>query len=85
MGYDRGDSFPFDFEPNGFSFDSKSKGKLLPRSYLIQCDRKWRYSFLSDTLSQSEEYLSIALPIKTSGVRDGNFPFVMILNRIIIN
>ena len=43
MGYDRGDSFPFDFEPNG----SKSKGKLSPRPYPIQCERKWKYSFLS--------------------------------------
>ena len=25
MGYDRGDSFPFDFESNGISFGSKSK------------------------------------------------------------
>ena len=25
MGYDRGDSFPFDFEPNGIPFGSKSK------------------------------------------------------------
>ena len=25
-GYDRGDSFPFDFEPNGNPFGSKSKG-----------------------------------------------------------
>ena len=25
MGYDRGDSFLFDFEPNGISFGSKSK------------------------------------------------------------
>ena len=47
MGYDRGDSFPFDFEPNGFPFGSKSKGKLSPRSYPIQCERKWKYSFLS--------------------------------------
>ena len=29
MGNDRGDSFPFDFEPNGFPFGSKSKGKLV--------------------------------------------------------
>ena len=28
MGYDRGDSFPFDFEPNQILFGSKSKGKL---------------------------------------------------------
>ena len=45
MGYDRGDSFPFDFDPNGIPFGSKSKGKLSPRSYPIQCERK--YSFLS--------------------------------------
>ena len=25
MGYDRGDSFPFDFEQNGIPFGSKSK------------------------------------------------------------
>ena len=35
MGYDRGGSFPFDFEPNGFPFGSKSIGKLSPRSYPI--------------------------------------------------
>ena len=47
MGYDRGDSFPFDFEPSGFPFGSKSNGKLSPWSYPIQCERKWKYSFLS--------------------------------------
>ena len=47
MGYDHGDSFPFDFEPNGNPFGSKSEGKLLPRSYPIQCESKWKYSFLS--------------------------------------
>ena len=47
MGYDRGDSFPLDFEPNKLPFDSKSKGKLPPRSYPIQCERKWKASFLS--------------------------------------
>ena len=46
MGYDRGDSFPFDFEPNGIPIGSKSNGKLSPRSYPIQCERKWKYSFL---------------------------------------
>ena len=35
MRYVRGDSFPFDFEPNGFPFDLKSKGKLSPLSYPI--------------------------------------------------
>ena len=47
MGYDRGDSYPFDFEPNGFQFGSKSKGKLSPRSDPIQSERKWKYSFIS--------------------------------------
>ena len=44
--------FPFklngyDFEPNEFPFGSKSKGKLSPRSYPIQCERKRKYSYLS--------------------------------------
>ena len=47
MGYDRGDRFPFDFEPNGIPFGSKSKEKLFPRSYPIQFERKWNTSFLS--------------------------------------
>ena len=47
MGYDRGDSFPFDFEPNGIPFGSKPKTKLSPRSYPIQYEMKWKYSFLS--------------------------------------
>ena len=46
MGYDRGDSFPFDFEPNGFPIGSKSKGKLSIRSYPIQFERKSNTSFL---------------------------------------
>ena len=40
MGYDRSDSFPFDFEPNGFPFGSKSKGTVTR-------EKKWKYSFLS--------------------------------------
>ena len=47
MEYGRGDSFPFDFEPNGITFGSKSKGKLSPRPYSIQYKRKWNTSFLS--------------------------------------
>ena len=47
MGYDRGDSFSFDFEPNGIPFGSKSKGKLSPRSHPNQCEMKWKHSFLS--------------------------------------
>ena len=47
MEYDRGDSFPFDNEPNGIQFGSKSKEKLSPRSYPIECERKLNKSFLS--------------------------------------
>ena len=47
MGYDRGDGIPFDFEPNGISFGSKSKGILSARSYSIQFERKQNTSFLS--------------------------------------
>ena len=47
MGYDRSDSFPSTFEPNGIPFGSKLEGKLSPRSYPIQCERKWKHSFLS--------------------------------------
>ena len=46
MGYDRGDSFPSDFEPNGIPFGSKSKGNLSPPSDPIQFQRKGKYSFL---------------------------------------
>ena len=46
MGYDRGDSFPFNFEPNGIPFGSKLEGKQSPRSYPIQYERKRKYSFL---------------------------------------
>ena len=61
MGYDLGDSFPFHFEPNRFPFGSKSKGKLSPRSHLIQFERKWKYSFLSvqrDTATVRETAVS---------------------------
>ena len=47
MGYDRGDSFPFDFEPDGVPFSSKSKGKLSPRPYPVQFERNWNTSFVS--------------------------------------
>ena len=52
MGYDRGDSFPFDFEPNGTPSGSKSKGKLSLRLYPIQCERNWKCSFLGVGLDQ---------------------------------
>ena len=40
MGYDCGDSFFFDIEPNGNPFGTKSKEKLSSRSYPIQFERK---------------------------------------------
>ena len=52
MGYDRGDSFPFDFEPNGIPFGTKMKGKLSPRSYPFQYENKTKYSFLSVLISR---------------------------------
>ena len=55
MGYDRGDSFPFDSEPNGIPFGSKSKEKLSLRSYPIQYERKWNTSILSS----KEHYISV--------------------------
>ena len=45
MEYDRGDSFPLDFEPNEILFGLKLKRKLSLRSYLIQFERKWKHSF----------------------------------------
>ena len=58
MGYDRGDSFPFDFEPNEIQFSSKSKRKLSPRLYPIQCERKWKHSFLSGDHQIDEDDVS---------------------------
>ena len=52
MGYDHDDGFPLDFEPNGISFGSKSKGKLSPRSYPTQFERKSNTSFLSVTIGR---------------------------------
>ena len=39
----------FRVEKNQMEFHlcSKSKGKLSPQSYPIQCERKWKYSVLS--------------------------------------
>ena len=55
MGYDRGDSFPFYFEPHGSPFGLKSEEKLSPRSYPIQFESKWNASFLSvDSLSMKQ-------------------------------
>ena len=40
MGYDLGNRFPFDFEPNGIPADLKFKRKLSTRSNYIQFERK---------------------------------------------
>ena len=70
MGYDRGDSFPFDFEPNRIPFGSKLKGKLSLRSYPIHCERKWKYSFLSAAtmlLYLSRDPFLIPTPVEIRG------------------
>ena len=61
MGYDRDDSFSFDFEPNGIPFGSKSKEKLLPQSYPIQYEREWKYSFRSVYYAIRRSFLVIFL------------------------
>ena len=49
MEYDRGDSFPFDFKPNETTFGSRLKGKLSPRSYSMQFERKLKSIFVHET------------------------------------
>ena len=39
MGYDRGDSFPFDFEPNGIWFKIESYNRIIQR--IIQWLTAW--------------------------------------------
>ena len=77
MGYDRGNSFPFDFEPNEIPFGSKSEGKLSPRSYPIQFDRKCKTSFVSVRLITAVSFQPGVWIINSSEVRSffcGNFP-----------
>ena len=59
MGYDRGDSFPFDFELNEISFGSKLKGQLSRRSCPIQFERKWKYSFFQCSLTETVSKLQL--------------------------
>ena len=54
MRCDRGDSFPLEFEPNVISFGLKLKGKLSPRSHLIQFECKLKSNFLSVALTHRE-------------------------------
>ena len=46
MEFDRGDSFPFDFEPNRIPFGSKSKRRLSLRSHSIQFERNRNFLLL---------------------------------------
>ena len=46
MAYDRGDSFPFDFEPNGIAFGSENRKENCHHDH-IPFERNWKYSFLS--------------------------------------
>ena len=61
MGYDRGDSFPFDFEPKSFPFGTKSNGKLSPRLYPIQFENKWKYCFLSAVATAEVPNITICI------------------------
>ena len=47
--------FPFDFDPDGIPFGSQSKGKLSPRSYPIQHERKWKHGFLSARVKEQSQ------------------------------
>ena len=42
MESDRGNSSPYEFEPNGIPFGSKSKGELSQRSYSIEFERNYK-------------------------------------------
>ena len=70
MGYDRDDSFPFNFYNQiEILFGSKSKGKLSPRSYPIQCEGKWKYSFLSVPESPASRHhgAQLRIPLNLQG------------------
>merc|ERR1719452_59469 len=61
MGYNRGDSFPFDFNQMESIWFRKSKGKLSPRSYPIQCERKWKqFSQYRHTIGSGLEKCALA-------------------------
>ena len=51
MEYDGSVDFPFDFEPIEIPFGSISKGKLSPRSYSIEFERK--YIFVGASVVQT--------------------------------
>ena len=74
-----GDSPPFDFEPNGSPFGSKSKENLSPRSYTTQLERKWKYSYFS---VHSEKQIQISSHDWTEHDRNDCDPFAFELNGI---
>ena len=51
MGYDRGDSFPSDFEPNGIPFVSKSRRKLVTTIISHSICKEIKYEFSQRTRS----------------------------------
>ena len=67
MEYDRGNSFPFDFEPNEILFVSKLKCKLARRSYSSQYERKEKSIFLADVCYSRWPDCSYALVSRKRG------------------
>ena len=55
MGYDRGDSFPSDFEQNGDPFGSKSKGKLSVLN-IFKIERKTVTTITSHSIRKKMEH-----------------------------
>ena len=54
MEYDRGKSFPFDFEPNEIPFGPKLKYKLLRRSYTVQSKGKKNLFFQAYVIASGQ-------------------------------
>ena len=51
-------NFPFDFEPNGILFGSKSKGKLSPLSYHMW--KEIEYEFSQCTVRETKKVLNMS-------------------------
>ena len=61
MRYDRGDSFPFDFEPNGIPFGSKSRKENCPHDHIpfkMQGNGNIVFSVYSQKQQRSDVQLS---------------------------
>ena len=65
MGYDRGDSFPFDFGPNGIPFGLKSKGKTSENfRTCIDKSNEWVYCswiYHRNNISDEQRYKSMQI------------------------